>query len=279
MNSGARALWRAEPPVDPENGGMRRLWLVLLSMFALVVAGAGAGPAGGSGAAPGPVSVTSIPTVGPLFLPSVLGLGPALGLPHYCSASVVHSAGHDLALTAAHCVYGNGFAIEFAPGFHDGVSPYGVWAVRRVYLDAQWLHGHDPQHDFAVLQLARKGGRGVEDRTGAAPRLGHAPASGSTVTVDGYVAGSGGRPISCSASVYYTGGYPSFDCAGFRDGVSGGPWLQGGRVVGVIGGLHQGGCTAATSYSARFGADVAELLARAELGGPGNSGSITLPDC
>ena len=221
----------------------------------------------------------SIPTVGALFIPSVLGLGPRLGLPHYCSASVVHSPGHDLVLTAAHCVYGTGFAIEFAPGFHDGISPYGVWAVRRAYLDPQWLHGQDPHHDFAVLQLGRKGGLGVEDRTGPAPTLHSAPAAGSTVTVDGYVAGSGGRPISCAARVYYTLGYPAFDCAGFKGGVSGGPWLQGGHLVGVIGGLHQGGCTADTSYSAPFGAAVAELLARAERGGPGNAGPIALPDC
>lgn len=258
-----------------------RLLILGALLVAGLCAGAGASTAAASGGLglPGAVTVTSIPTVGPLFIPSVLGLGPALGLPHYCSASVVHSPGHDLVLTAAHCVYGNGFAIEFAPGFHDGKSPYGVWAVRRAYLDPQWLHGQDPHHDFAILQLARRGGLGVEDRTGTAPQLGTAPAAGSMVSVDGYVAGSGGKPITCPATVYYTAGYPSFDCAGFKSGVSGGPWLQAGHVVGVIGGLDQGGCTAATSYSAPFGAAVAALLARAELGGPGNSGPITLPTC
>jgi hypothetical protein len=258
---------------------VRKLRSAVLTVLLLL--GLGVSATGGSTAAgaASPVNGTSIPTVGALFIPSVLGLGPALGLPHYCSASVVHSPRHDLVLTAAHCVYGNGFAIEFAPGFHDGVSPYGVWAVRRAYLDTQWLHGHDPKHDFAVLQLVRKGGLGIEDRTGPAPLLGSAPADASTVTVDGYVAGAGGAPLSCQAGVYYTAGYPSFDCGGFRSGVSGGPWLQGDRIVGVIGGLDQGGCTPATSYSAPFGAAVAALLARAELGGPANSGPITLPDC
>jgi hypothetical protein len=245
-----------------------------IAALALLVVGTLSG-----GGAAGSASAASIPTVGPLFVPSLLGLGPLLRLPHYCTASVVHSPGRDLALTAAHCVYGTGFAIEFAPGFHDNTSPYGIWAVRRVYLDAAWRHGHDPQHDVAVLQLTRRGGLGIEDRTGPAPRLGGAPGAGSVVTVDGYVAGSGGRPLTCRAPVYYTAGYPSFDCAGYAAGVSGGPWLQGGRVVGVIGGLHQGGCTPATSYSARFGPDVAALLARAERGGRGDAGPVALPDC
>jgi hypothetical protein len=255
-------------------------YLRIAALAVLVLTGAVTRAADGqAGAASGRVDVTSIPSVGPLFIPSLLGLGPALGLPHYCSAGVLHSPRHDLVLTAAHCVYGNGFAIEFAPGYHDGISPYGVWAVRRAYLDPQWTHGRDPRHDFAILELARKGGLGVEDRTGPAPTLGLAPAANSQVTVDGYVAGSGGQPLSCRASVYYTAGYPSFDCGGFKDGVSGGPWLQDGRVVGVIGGLHQGGCTPATSYSAPFGAAVAALLARAERGGAGNAGPIALPDC
>jgi hypothetical protein len=222
--------------------------------------------------------VTSIPTVGPLFAPSVLGLAPRLRLPHYCTASVVHSRTHDLVLTAAHCVLGSGLALEFAPGYHDGVSPYGVWAVRRAYVDAAWIHGQDPRHDYAILQLVRHGGQGVEDRTGPAPRLDRAPAGGTKVSVDGYVAGIGGRPITCSASVYYTSGYPSFDCPGYAGGTSGGPWLSGDTVVGVIGGLHQGGCTAGTSYSAPFGAAVEALLARAEAGGRGDVGPIPGPD-
>lgn len=217
--------------------------------------------------------VTSIPTVGPLFFPSVLGLAPGLGLPHYCSASVVHSAGRNLVLTAAHCVYGPGPGIEFAPGYHDGVSPHGVWAVRRVYLDAAWVANRDPRRDFALLQLAPHGSTRIETVTGANV-LGAAPAPGSGVTLDGYVAGSGGRPITCTNAVYRTAGYPSFDCAGFADGVSGGPWLAGNHVVGVIGGLHQGGCTAGTSYSSPLGAASAALLVRAQAGGRGDVAPI-----
>jgi hypothetical protein len=122
----------------------------------------------------------------------------------------------------------------------------------------------------AILLLRSRGGQNVEDVTGPAPRLGAAPATGTRVTVDGYLAGSGGTPITCTAPAYRTRGYPSFDCGGFGDGVSGGPWLADGRLVGVTGGLHQGGCSPDTSYSAPFGADVAALFARAKAGGAGD---------
>jgi hypothetical protein len=53
--------------------------------------------------------------------------------------------------------------------------------------------------------------------------------------------------------VYFTRGYPSFDCRGYVAGTSGGPWLaqsgNGTRVVGVIGGKNQGGCVDSSSYS------------------------------
>ena len=211
-------------------------------------------------------TVVSIPTVGPLFFPSVLGLGPALGLPHYCSASVVHSASADLVLTAAHCVYGIGTGTEFAPGFHDGTSPFGVWSVVQAYVDPRWSAYADPHYDVAVLRVAPRDGRRLESVVPGNP-LGAAPATGTYVTVDGYGAGSGGRPLTCTAPVYYTGGFPSFDCGGLVDGVSGGPWLDNGTVVGVVGGLHQGGCTADTSYSAPFGPAVDALVARAAAGG------------
>lgn len=260
-----RAL--SQPGVGREDDRMRLRRLLALAVVAGSLAGFAAPSAG---AAPAAQPVPSIPTVGALFIPSVAGLGPALGLPHYCSASVVHSAGHNLVLTAAHCIYGTGFAIEFAPGYADGRTPYGVWAIRHVYLEPAWRQGQDPRADVAVLQMAPRGGRNVEEVTGAAPVLGTAPVAGSPVTVDGYVAGVRGRPITCTAPVYYTAGFPSFDCDGYANGVSGGPWLQDGRVVGVIGGLHQGGCTPSTSYSAPFGGAVAALVSRAEAGGRGD---------
>lgn len=248
---------------------MRRLLVGVVGMAAALVA-AVALPAS---AAPTPTSptattVTSVPAVGAVFYPSLAGLGAALHLPHVCSASVVHSRGHDLVVTAAHCVYGTGLTIEFAPGFHDGVAPYGVWSVQRIYVMPGWAAGFPPVDDVAFLQMAPRNGRQIEDVAGARP-LG-SPARSQPVTVVGYPMGSDGRPITCTNSLYETAGFPSFDCSGYVDGTSGGPWIQDGHVVGVIGGYEQGGCSGSTTYSAPFGASVGALFRRAEAGGPGD---------
>lgn len=213
---------------------------------------------------------------GPLFLPSVGGLANALHLPHYCSASVVDSTGRNLVLTAAHCVVGTGVGIGFAPGYANGNAPYGIWEVRRVYVDRDWITSGNPQHDYALLQIAPRNGKQIEDVAGGHP-IGAAPAPDTQVQVTGYVAKSGGSAIECTAPVYETDGYPSFDCAGFADGVSGAPWIANGEVVGDVGGLQQGGCTAATSYSPAFGPDIQSLLARAESGKTGDLVPIIRP--
>ncbi|MDQ2795941.1 MAG: trypsin-like serine protease [Actinomycetota bacterium] len=251
--------------------------LTRLAATALLVLGLLTGLVTTSGSAAGAAPIPSARTVGPLFAPSVLGLGPTLGLPHYCSASVVHSRGHDLVLTAAHCVYGAGPGIEFAPGYHDGTSPEGVWTVTAAYLDPGWRSSRDPQHDFAILRVAAHGAVHVEDVTGGS-HLAVAPAPGTPVTVEGYVAGSGGRPLVCTGTVRYTIGFPTFHCDGYAAGVSGGPWLSGHRVVGLIGGLHQGGCNPDTSYSPAFGPDIAALLTRADANGPGDLAPLPVSD-
>lgn len=225
-----------------------------------------------AGAEPQATTVVSIPRVGPLFFPSVLGSSVRLGLPHECSASVVHSPNHDLVLTAAHCIAGNGLGYDFVPGYHDGIAPFGIWSARHVYVDAAWIRSKDPQHDYAFLEIAptlwHGAVRRVEDVVGAYT-LGIAPAAAMRVTVDGYVAGVNDRPITCSAAVRYTGGFPTFDCGGFANGTSGGPWLRGSVVVGAIGGLHQGGCTPDTSYTSAFGSDtVADWQRAASHGRP-----------
>lgn len=88
---------------------------------------------------------------------------------HFCTASVVHSPGHDLIVTAAHCVDGGG-PLWFAPGYRDGTAPHGVWKVREVFYDEEWAERADEDHDlaFASLDLG-EGGRGVEDAVGANP--------------------------------------------------------------------------------------------------------------
>jgi hypothetical protein len=64
-----------------------------------------------------------------------------------------------------------------------------------------------------------------------------------------------------------------FDCGGYTDGTSGGPFLARvqratglGTVIGVIGGYQQGGNTPSVSYSARFGRAVRTLYEAAVAG-------------
>ncbi|MFL6023768.1 MAG: trypsin-like serine peptidase [Marmoricola sp.] len=220
--------------------------------------------------ADGPVAqpVETVPATGAVFYPSLLGLIPVLGGPHFCSASVVSSPSRNLVATAAHCVFGTGLTIEFAPLLHDDQLPAGTWSVQRIYIDPAWTASFDPRHDVAFLRVAPRGGKQLEDVVPGRP-LG-TPAAGSPVTVSGYPMGSGGRPVTCTAPLALVDGYSSLGCSGFGDGTSGGPWVQDGRLVGVVGGLEQGGCAPDVEYSTPFGPGVQALLARAAAGGPGD---------
>ena len=63
-----------------------------------------------------------------------------------------------------------------------------------------------------------------------------------------------------------------FDCGGYPNGTSGGPFLAvrvsqatgQGTVMGVIGGYEQGGDDPAVSYAAEFGRNVSALYKTAE---------------
>jgi V8-like Glu-specific endopeptidase len=223
-------------------------------------------------------SFAGLRTVGPLF-------NGANTSAHFCTASVVHSRRGDLLLTAAHCVAGTGSGLVFAPGFHDGVSPYGRWVVTAAYVDPAWIQRQNPRRDFAFLTVAPKTVRGrrtgIEQVTGA-PRLALDQRRGRRVTVPGYPAGTNNEPITCTASLYYRGFSPAFDCDNYVDGTSGSPWLVhttgGTEIVAVIGGLHQGGCSASTSYSSPFGAPVLRTYQRAVAHAPGDTAPVAGSD-
>ncbi len=198
------------------------------------------------------VTVGSVRTTGPLYLPGAAS--------HICTASVVSSPTHDLVTTAAHCVIGTGAGMTFVPGSVNGSAPYGAWTVTAAYVDPAWKSRQDPLRDVAFLRVAPHFANGalrhVEEFTGG-NRLIMTPRTIGRVVVPAYLLGVGGSPITCLATAYRTGAYSTFDCGGYGNGVSGAPWIQGSTVLGVIGGLHQGGCLPMTSYSAPF--DVATL--------------------
>src|SRR5690242_15118758 len=83
-------------------------------------------------AAPSATPVTASPRIGAVFVPSVLGLAQVAPIPHSCSGSVVHTQTGNVVVTAAHCIIGTRVGYEFAPGYHDGVFPYGLWTTTRV---------------------------------------------------------------------------------------------------------------------------------------------------
>jgi hypothetical protein len=217
------------------------------------------------------IPVNPDPRVGPVFL-----FGDIL---HTCTGSVVHSAGGDLILTAAHCMAA-GFPTTFVPDFANAAAPSNVWAIDAVYLDPRWIGFRDPRADYAFARVSRAGGGSIEAQVGSALSVGTAPAPGSEVTIIGYPAGVGGTPIGCQTSTGVTrSGFPSFRCKGLVEGTSGAPWIVDSTVTGVIGGLEGGGCTPYVSYSAPLDERTAALLSRAEAGGPGDVAPIAFSPC
>jgi V8-like Glu-specific endopeptidase len=210
------------------------------------------------------------PAVGVLFTMSAGKLGQ-----HFCTASVVDSPAGDLAITAAHCVTSTSGTIAFVPGYDNGQTPYGVWTVTKVYVDPAWNSSSNPDDDFAFLRISQPGSSvPVEDETGAEKLATGTPASGQLVQAIGYPNASD-EPVTCQNRLSEPmADQLEFDCAGFTDGTSGGPFLSEvsrrtgqGMVMGVIGGYQQGGNTPQVSYSSVLGAKAAALYKTAIAGG------------
>jgi V8-like Glu-specific endopeptidase len=213
-------------------------------------------------------ALAGTPAVGALFTTSHGRLGR-----HFCTASVVNSPAGDLVVTAAHCVSGTS-GLVFVPGYDRGATPYGVWAVTRIYTDRSWNSSSDPDDDIAFLQVSQSGSTvPIEDVTGA-ERLETGTPARQLVEVIGYPDATN-EPIACrNWTREPMSDQLEFDCGGYTDGTSGGPFLADvnpvtgqGTVIGVIGGYEQGGLTPQVSYSSMFRANVAALYQLAEDGG------------
>ncbi|MET7682742.1 trypsin-like peptidase domain-containing protein [Streptomyces sp. NPDC005423] len=239
--------------------------MVLLAVTSSSVAAASDGP--------GPLGVTVVASatrqsarVGALFgadRASTLSGG------HFCTASVVHSEGHDLIVTAAHCLGGSG-ALVFVPGYRNGKAPYGVWKVGRRFQPDGWSSGQREDSDIAFATVTAMGGAGgagsrgsarsVEDVVGA-NRFAAGMATGATaVTVTGYPSATD-EPITCTnRPTAQSATQQRIACPSFTGGTSGSPWVNGdSEVVGVLGGHEQGGTTADISYSVVLRREAAEL--------------------
>jgi V8-like Glu-specific endopeptidase len=208
------------------------------------------------------------PAVGALFTTSAGKLGR-----HFCTATVVNSPHGDLVITAAHCVSGTS-GVVFVPGYDRGATPYGVWTVTKIYADRSWTSSSDPDDDVAFLRVGQPDSIvPIEDVTGAEQLQTGTPAR-QLVEVIGYP-DSASMPIACrNWTREPMSDQLEFDCGGYTDGTSGGPFLADvnsqtaqGTVIGVIGGYEQGGLTPQVSYSPMFGANIAALYRLAVAGG------------
>jgi V8-like Glu-specific endopeptidase len=238
------------------------------------------GPTGTSGAASpaSPASPTGTHGAADVSTVGLLISGDATGdvaAEQTCTGAVVDSPDGNLIVTAAHCVEGDGTDLVFVPGF-NGTAPYGGWAVTGAYAAPEWITLLDPLEDYAFLHVSplatNRTAASVQSVVGA-NSIGDSPPPQSIVLIAGYPLGADDQPVICSATVYATQGYPSFDCPGYLPGTSGSPWISNfdattetGTVTAVIGGLNQGGCTADTSYSAPFDAVTQAVLDRARAG-------------
>lgn len=241
-----------------------------------------AAPATPSGA-PAPRSVPQAP-VAPKGTPTAVHFDgvPAIGAlffttgmtKHFCTASVTDSQPGDLVLTAAHCVYGSGYAtnIAYVPMYHDGTRPYGTWPVTSITIAPGWRAGHNPDLDFAFLTVAAVEGHSVQSVTrGLALGLGGSYAM--AVQLVGFN-DTDSQPVHClTQSFEFRPGQLESYCHDYWDGTSGGPWITGfstragtGTVRGVIGGYQQGGIYEWASYSPYFGSQLAALFALAQRG-------------
>ena len=208
------------------------------------------------------------PAVGALFTTSSGRLGA-----HYCTASVVQSPQANLLVTAAHCVSGRAGTIVFVPGYANGREPYGVWHISGVYTDPAWNASAGPDDDVAFLTVAPDAASTpIADVTGA-EQLGIGWPEAELVKVIGYPNGAR-EPVICQNwTRTFSATQMEFDCGGYPEGTSGGPFLARvnpatgqGAVIGVIGGYQQGGDEPDISYSAVLGASVRALYQQATAG-------------
>ncbi|WP_234029376.1 trypsin-like serine peptidase [Streptomyces sp. PsTaAH-124] len=175
---------------------------------------------------------------------------------HYCSASVVNSGGHNLILTAGHCL---GDKAAFVPKYDDtksaGDQPYGIWPVKEWFRDSQYASDRSAKSDldFSFASLKEDGGRQVQDVVGA-NKLARTPGFVNQVTVIGYPSvahNTQDRAFRCRD--IWTTPLPAYnqmqiDCGGMWGGVSGGPWFskfdssgETGEIIGNVGGFMGGG--------------------------------------
>jgi V8-like Glu-specific endopeptidase len=200
----------------------------------------------------------SVAPVGAIFHGPVAAAGN-----HYCTASVVNSPGRNLIVTAAHCVSGGTDDLYFAPGYHDGHAPYGMWKLGAATLDPRWTSDQDQDLDVAFVTVEPLDGFQVQNVVGGYT-LGIGRSANSTVRITGYPSDDDAPRTCVNRISAFTATQLRIACTAYSSGTSGSPWVTDGTtVMGVIGGYQEGGATDDVSYSVCFDNDIAMLYQRA----------------
>jgi V8-like Glu-specific endopeptidase len=159
-----------------------------------------------------------------------------------CSGSLVNSNGHDLVITAGHCVYGTaGGEIPagetwhsnwvFAPDYSNGYAPYGYWYAKQLWTLTNYINNDDEQDDLgaALLWPNSNGVNAVSLLGGQGIAWNYS--STESIYDFGYPAAA---PFNGQTLQYCTGtsGWGWLDAmeflpSNFTGGSSGGPWLAG----------------------------------------------------
>ncbi|MGI5256100.1 trypsin-like serine peptidase [Streptomyces angustmyceticus] len=264
---------RSAVPVDAVRDGEKLTGLRL---------GSAAAPGGRSLSEPSHQASAGVATVGVFLIRNDDGT-PTPN--QFCSASAVTSPTKSLVLTAAHCLKGDKPVrnVAFVPGYRAGASqagqsgetPYGIFPMEqgKVWIDSRYLSSSPSDDvDFAVLRVGpNTQGQLLEDAVGRGNTLTSVPAAELArrdITLIGYPGGQK-TPLQCTNDTKaFQGRFMEIACAGYRSGVSGGPFLEGfdgrrGNLVGAIGGYKTGGPSDDISYSSQFDNDVFRLYDQA----------------
>ncbi|GAA0349776.1 trypsin-like serine peptidase [Streptomyces blastmyceticus] len=87
-----------------------------------------------------------------------------------CSGDAVTSQNGSTVLTAGHCVkYQGAWHTNwvFAPGYHDGQSPYGTWTASKTMSTPQWVASEDMNYDVGAAVVAPLNGQTLTRTVGA----------------------------------------------------------------------------------------------------------------
>ncbi|KAA2266020.1 hypothetical protein F0L68_02525 [Solihabitans fulvus] len=241
-------------------------WGAALLMVVGLVSASGAAEAAGT---PTTSPFGGMPAVGAL----TTGGGPISD--HNCSASIVDSPHGNLIMGAAHCMAGKS-GMTFAPGYHDGVAPYGVWKTIGTSFVPDGWPGGDPSgggspYDVAFAMVESHAGQSVQQTAGSALHLRVNTTLPQPVTVVGYPGATHTdyqkKPYKCDATASaYKQSWITLQCLKIPGGFSGGPWIVRGTmdVIGVIGGYGQSlPDSDPNNYSINFGNGVQVAYDRA----------------